>query len=235
MCGGNSAGYWRTVISSGWTRSAYISSPMASILLALIFLFALSIVSNATPFFGTSYTIIATTELIAIGFDLQSFTLIVIVTAAGATLGKIFIYAGALGLRRQLKDNRNVKLLGHWLGRAGFYVALFITALIPILPLDDYVYLGAGANKAKLAPMLGVTFLAKLSKSAFEILLEFSGILGIFYLNHRQLLFGLTRFQFSILISGVFVVLGIAIYKLDWEKWLNFVRGKGAMATPLPS
>ena len=205
---------------------------MNQILLDLLFLFALSIVSNATPFFGTSYTLIATTELILIGFNLESFGMVVFVTALGATLGKVFIYAGAFGLRRSLQGNRNVKLLGHWLGRAGFYVALFITALIPILPLDDYVYLGAGANKAKLAPMLGVTFLAKLSKSAFEILLEFSGILGIFAIGHGKLLFGLTRLEFSILLSCVFIVLGVAIYKLDWEKWLNLFMRRANPASP---
>ena len=197
---------------------------MNQILIDLIFLFALSIVSNATPFFGTSYTLIATTELIAIGFNLESFSLVVFVTALGATLGKIFIYAGAFELRKTLQGNRNVKLLGHWLGKAGFYVALFVTALIPVLPLDDYVYLGAGANKARLAPMLGVTFLAKLSKSAFEILLEFSGIISLFYLGNHTLLFGLTRLEFSIVLSCVFIVLGVVIYKLDWEKWLNMLR-----------
>ncbi len=191
----------------------------------MLFLFFLSIVSNATPFFGASYTFIATTELLAIGFDLNSFALVVFVTALGATVGKIFIYMGAFGLRRKLQGNKNIRLLGRWLGRAGFYLALFITALIPVLPLDDYVYLGAGANRARLTPMLGVTFLAKLSKSAFEILLEFSGIIGI-SLYTRYL--GLSRLDLSIILSVFFIILGIGIYKLDWEKWINIFRGRGS-------
>lgn len=198
---------------------------MESFLVALALLFVVSLVSNATPFFGASYTFIATTELIAIGFNFDSFALIVFVTALGATIGKIFIYAGARGLRQRLQGNKNVKLLGRWLGKSGFYVALFVTALIPVLPLDDYVYLGAGANKARLGPMLGVTFLAKLSKSAFEILLEFSGILGFAFYTHRYL--GLSRLDLSIVVSIAFIVLGIVIYKLDWEKLINFVRGHG--------
>lgn len=195
-------------------------------------LFVLSIVSNATPFFGASYTFIATTYLLEIGFDLNSFALVVFVTALGATMGKVFIYVGAFGLRGKLQGNKNIRLLGRWLGRAGFYLALFITALIPVLPLDDYVYLGAGANKARLTPMLGVTFLAKLSKSAFEILLEFSGILGISLYTNRYL--GLSRIDLSILLSVFFIILGIGIYKLDWEKWINMVRGRGtAPASPV--
>jgi hypothetical protein len=203
---------------------------LPSFLLALAFLFVLSLVSNATPFFGASYTLVATTELVSIGFGLDSFALIVFVTALGATLGKLFIYAGAVGFRRTLQSNKNIRLLGQWLGKAGFYVALFVTALIPVLPLDDYVYLGAGANRARLAPMLGVTFLAKLSKSAFEILLEFSGILGVAFYTQRYL--GFSRLDLSIILSLALIVLGVGIYKLDWEKWIDLVRRKKPTTAP---
>ena len=63
--------------------------------------------------------------------------------------------------------------------------------------------------------MLGVTFLAKLAKSAFEILLELSGLLEISRLTHRFL--GLSRLELSIVASVAFVVLGIVTYKMDWE------------------
>ena len=152
---------------------------MLSFIYALIPLFLFSLISNATPFFGASYTFIATTELVANGINLENFGLVVVVTAIGASLGKVIIYAGAQGFQRSLLKNRNVRLIGKWLGRAGFYLTLFVTALIPGLPFDDYVYLGAGANNARLPPMLGVTFLAKLLKSSFEILLELTGIFGI--------------------------------------------------------
>ena len=188
---------------------------MISVLLRLFLLFLLSFVANATAFFGASYTLIATAELTATGVDLQSFLLVVLVTAVGATLGKMVIYYSALGLHRTLQKNKNVRLLGTWLGKSGFYLGLFVTALLPALPLDDYVYIGAGANRGRLAPMLGVTFLAKLAKSAFEILLELSGLLEISKLTHHLL--GLSRLDLSIVASAAFVVLGIAIYKVDWE------------------
>jgi membrane protein YqaA with SNARE-associated domain len=188
----------------------------------LVFLFAISLVANATPFFGAAYTVIATTELVAIGFNLESFALVVSVTALGATLGKIVLYAGARGLRQPLQKNKNVKLMGRWLGKTGFYVTLFVTALIPILPLDDYVYIGAGANSARLAPMLGVTFLAKFTKSAFEILLEFSGILGFSTFTFRYL--GLSRLDVSIILSAILLILGVVIYKIDWQRWIDAAR-----------
>jgi hypothetical protein len=191
---------------------------------ALIPLFLLSLVSNATPFFGASYTFIATTELIANGVNLDNFAVVVFVTALGATAGKVIIYAGAKGFQGTLRKNKNITLLGTWLGRTSFYLALFITAWIPILPLDDYVYLGAGANDARLIPMQIVTFLAKLLKSAFEILLELSGIIGITGASNEFL--GLSRLDISIILSIATVVIGVTIYKIDWQKALNWVRHK---------
>ena len=80
---------------------------------------------------------------------------------------------------------------------------------------NDYVYIGAGANRGRLTPMLGVTLVAKLAKSTFEIFLELSGLLEISSLTHG--IVGLSRLQLSIVASVAFVVLGITIYKLDWE------------------
>lgn len=194
---------------------------MISVALRLLLLFLFSVVSNATAFFGASYTLFATAELAAYGVNFQNFLLVVVVTALGATIGKIVIYATALGLQKPLLKNKNVRLLGTWLGKSGFYVGLFVAALLPILPFDDYVYIGAGANRGRLAPMLGVTFLAKLAKSAFEILLELSGLLEISKLTHGFL--GLSRFQLSIVASVAFVILGIVTYKLDWEPIANRV------------
>ena len=191
---------------------------MISVLLRLFLLFLFSFVSNATAFFGASYTFIATAELADTGINLESFALVVFVTALGATMGKIVIYFSAVGLKNSLQKNKNVRLLGTWLGKSGFYLGLFVTALLPALPLDDYVYIGAGANRGKLAPMLGVTFIAKLVKSAFEILLELSGLLAINRLTHR--LFGLSSLQLSIVASAAFILLGIAIYKIDWEPFI---------------
>jgi membrane protein YqaA with SNARE-associated domain len=187
----------------------------------MLFLFFVSFVANATAFFGASYTLIATAELSATGVDLGSFALVVVVTAVGATLGKTVVYYSAFELKNTLQKNRNVRLLGRWIGRSGFYLGLFVTALLPILPLDDYVYIGAGANRGRLAPMLAVTLVAKLAKSAFEILLELSGLLEISRLTHQ--LFGLSRLQLSIAASVAFVVLGVAIYKVDWEPIVEWV------------
>ncbi len=184
-------------------------------LIVLLTLFGISFITNATPFFGASYTLLATAELISKGFSFENFGVVVLVTGAGAALAKLVLYSGALGLRKELTRNKNVRLFHEWLGKRSYFAALFLTAFVPALPLDDYIYIGAGANRARIAPMLGVTFPAKLAKSAFEILLEFSGILGL------KNVLGLSWIELSIVFSLFFIILGIVLYKLDWESLLR--------------
>ncbi len=185
------------------------------LIFSLLWLTGISFASNALPFFGVSYTLLATSELMALGFSVENFLLIVAVTAIGATLAKIILYSGALGLRKQLIKNKNMSLLGLWLQRRSFYLALFLTAIVPALPLDDYIYIGAGANKAKLAPMIGVTLVAKIAKSLAEIYVEFTGILGI------SEILKVSGLEFSLFLSALFIVLGVVLYKLDWESLLK--------------
>jgi hypothetical protein len=182
-------------------------------------LFVVSLISNATPFFGASYTLVATTELIVFGFSIDAFILIVIVTAAGAAIGKLVIYGMGAGFSRRLSHNRNVQLLARWLQNRQFLLAVFITAVIPLLPLDDYIYIGAGAAKTRLLPMLSVTIAAKLIKSTVEIGLEFLGLLRIrsFALHFLRL----SNLEFSILLTIVFVILGVLLFKYDWGQILG--------------
>ena len=181
----------------------------------------MSLVSNATPFFGASYTLIATTALLADGFSLGSFVLIVFVTATGASLGKLVIYAGGKGFRGQLGQNKSVMVLERMLERKLGLAVVFVTALIPGLPLDDYVYLGAGASSSRLTGMFIITFLAKVLKSFLEIGLEYAG-LGRLYTATG--LTGLSRLETSILLSVVFLIIGIAFYKVDLEKLISKLR-----------
>ena len=199
----------------------------ASLFFILVGLFVVSLVSNATPFFGAAYTLIATAELISFGFSIDGFILVVGVTAAGAAIGKLIIYGGAKGFQRQLARNKNVQLLSLWLQDRRFLVAVFVTAVIPMLPLDDFIYIGAGAAKAKLAPILSVTVAAKLVKSAFEIGLEYLGILGTANLARHFL--GLSRVEFSILLMIAMMVIGVFLFKYDWGRFLD-----GSLVTASP-
>ena len=201
---------------------------MALSLLSILFLFVIAFISNATPFFGASYTLLATTVLFAYGFTINAFVLVVLVTAIGASLAKLVLYYGGKSAKGQLRKNRNVNLLERWLRHRSFLAVVFVTAVIPGLPLDDYVYIVAGANSAKLVRLFTVTFLAKLVKGFIEIGLEYASFGQIF---PETGLFGLSRLVTSILLSVVFLLFGIIFFKLDMEKL--FSRLKNQPAEPI--
>jgi len=201
---------------------------LALSLLSILFLFVIAFISNATPFFGASYTLLATTVLFAYGFTINAFVLVVLVTAIGASLAKLVLYYGGKSAKGQLRKNRNVNLLERWLRHRSFLAVVFVTAVIPGLPLDDYVYIVAGANSAKLVRLFTVTFLAKLVKGFIEIGLEYASFGQIF---PETGLFGLSRLVTSILLSVVFLLFGIIFFKLDMEKL--FSRLKHQPAEPI--
>ena len=210
-------GIWASLI--GVPLLSYHFHPPSPFALSLAGLFVISLVSNATPFFGASYTLVATAELIAFGFSVNALILVVTISAAGAVIGKLVIYGGGMAFKGKLSKNRNVQLLARWLQDRRFLVAVFVSAVIPLFPLDDYIFMGAGAARTKLAPMLTVTVAAKLVKSAFEIELEFLGILGITSFARHVL--GITPLEFSLLLTVVFIALGVFIFKYDWGAFLG--------------
>ncbi len=203
---------------------------MNAFFFSLVGLFVISLVSNATPFFGASYTLVATSELIAFGFSVESFILVVLITAAGAVIGKLVIYGGAGAFKGRLSKNKNVQLLARWIQDRRFLVAVFVTAVRPFLPLDDYIYIGAGAAKTRLAPMLSVTVAAKVVKSTFEIGLEFLGILKVAGVTTHFL--RISSFEFSILLTVVFILLGIFLFKFDWGRFLGGTKPGPGSAPP---
>jgi hypothetical protein len=100
--------------------------------------------------------------------------------------------------------------------------------VIPLLPLDDYIYIGAGAARTRLTSMLSVTVAAKLIKSAFEIELEFLGILRIASFMRHVL--RISVFEFSVLLTVAFIVIGIFFFEYDWGMFLG--RAKANPGNP---
>jgi hypothetical protein len=195
----------------------------------VVFVLGVSFLSNVSPFFGASYTLLATLELTLLGFTPYNFGLVVLFSAVGATLAKMVIYAGAFGLREILLKNKNVQLIGRNSTKGSFYLVLFATALMPVLPLDDFIFIGAGASRASLAAMSSVTLLAKVLKSAFEVAAEFTiltDVGDVFGFNP------LGRLDATVALSGLFILIGIAIYKLDWEKTFRRVMHRGGGPNP---
>ncbi len=168
---------------------------------------------------------LATLQLTLLGFSIFNFLLVVIVSAVGATLAKVAIYYGAFELKGFLSRNKNIRLIGKNSSTRRFYFALFATALLPLLPLDDFIYIGAGASSASLSLMALVTLSAKLVKSWFEIALEFT------ILRDIGEALGINSLYPTLALSVIFIFIGIAIYKLDWEKLYARVRGGSVAPT----
>ena len=178
----------------------------------MVVVLVVSFLSNVSPFVGASYTLLATLYLTLIGFTPLNFVAVVIVSAIGATLAKVVIYFGAFGFRDVLVKNKNVRLIGRYSSTETFYLVLFVTSLLPVFPFDDFIYIGAGATSATLGLMSMVTLTAKVVKSAIEIALEFT------ILRDLSQLFGLHSVELTILLTAVFICIGILVYKVDWEK-----------------
>jgi hypothetical protein len=173
--------------------------------------FAVSFLSNVCPFVGASYTLLATLYLTLIGPTPFNFVAVALVSAIGATVAKMVIYYGAFGFRDLLVKNRNVRLIGRYSSTDTFYLALFMTALLPVFPFDDYIYIGAGAVSARLRLMLGATLFAKVVKSVVEIALEYGILRGL------SNLLGIHRLNLTLLLTATFVIAGIVVYRVDWE------------------
>lgn len=194
---------------------------MEPLIWILAVVFAVSFLSNVSPFVGASYTLLATLYLTLVGPTPLNFVAVAIVSAIGATTAKVVIYVGAFGFKGLLLKNKNVRLIGRYSSTGPFYLALFVTALLPVFPFDDYIYIGAGAASASLRQMLGVTLLAKVAKSVAEIALEYTILRGL------SNLLGLHRLDLTLLLAAAFVIIGIVVYKVDWEAVYDRIRGKG--------
>jgi len=176
----------------------------------LLIVFAISFVSNILPFAGAPYTIIATTFLIEHGINNKNLILIITISGIGAALAKTLTYLLGIALRKPLHNNKNIPLLNKFIKSKYFPLALFITAIIPGLPLDDYLYIGGGITRASLIKMLLITVPSKILKSAIEIPIELFGIVKISVITNTNPL------SLSMGLSILFIALGVILIKVDW-------------------
>ncbi|WP_449462122.1 hypothetical protein PQ610_06320 [Tardisphaera miroshnichenkoae] len=183
-------------------------------LVDLGWLFAVSFLSNATPFFGASYTLIAVGMLYEFGVNPLNVAESIAITAIGASASKNVMYALGMGLRTPLSGNKNISLLKRFAERRSFYVTVFIFAFLPALPLDDYLYVGGGVAAASVPKVNGVALAGKLAKSAFEIPIELAGLA---YLGGFTRRFGLSFIDLSAAFAVAFVIIGYVLLKVDWE------------------
>ncbi|BFH72550.1 hypothetical protein SJAV_04940 [Sulfurisphaera javensis] len=196
-----------------------MSIPLAVLLL----IFSISFITNILPFAGAPYTLIATDFLLAYGKNIENILIVVLISGIGAALAKTLTYVLGIALKKPLRDNKNIPLIHKFIKSKYFPLALFITAILPGLPLDDYLYIGGGIVRESLKKMLIITIPSKILKSMIEIPLELFGIIKISDLADINPLY------LSIALTVIFIILGILLIKIDWyslyekvnEKYLN--------------
>ncbi|BFI76331.1 hypothetical protein [Sulfurisphaera ohwakuensis] len=189
----------------------------------LILIFLISFITNILPFAGAPYTLIATNFLLAYGENIENILIVIFLSGTGAALAKTITYVLGIALKKPLRKNKNIPLINKFIKSKYFPLALFITAILPGLPLDDYLYIGGGIVKESLKKMLIITIPSKILKSSIEIPLELFGILKI------SDLFNLNPLFLSILLTIIFFIIGFLLIKIDWnslyekisEKYLN--------------
>ncbi|MGC9105288.1 MAG: hypothetical protein ACP5HQ_02535 [Thermoprotei archaeon] len=189
---------------------------MADYWLSMAELFTISFFSNLLPFGGAPYTLIGTFKVEELGL-----TTVIIVTALGAALAKVPLYYFGFEANSLFKRNKNYGFFKSWVERKSFLVALFITAVLPGLPLDDFLYLWAGALKSNVLKMLSVTLAAKLLKSSLEIPIEYYSLTVLSNVIHVDV-FGSLYAQLALI--ATFVVLGIVLFVIDWQSIINKVK-----------
>jgi membrane protein YqaA with SNARE-associated domain len=181
---------------------------------ALITAFIISFVGNALPFFGEAYTIYASLLLLGLGASPCNTLAMVMVTAVGAAVSKNVSYALGYALKRPLRKTSAVRLIGALSNKAPLWILVIALAAIPGLPLDDYLYIGAGA--AIISPLKLNTYVlvGKVIKSSVEIpieLLLFSSIYTAFKYST-----GLSLFQ--VVTAVIFTALAVVIFRIDWVR-----------------
>ena len=204
----------------GYIASFACGRRVYSLLWGVVFVLAVSFISNVFPFFGASYTLLAALQITLLGSTPINFAVIVVASALGATLAKAVIYFGGFGFRGPLLRNKNVKLIEKYSKTGGFYLVLFVAALLPVFPFDDFIFIGAGAALASLGVMLLVTLAAKVVKSTVEVAIELAILRGL------ATIFDFHRLDITLALSAAFVVIGIVVYKVDWESAYQRITGR---------
>jgi len=189
---------------------------------ALIAVFIISFVSNALPFFGEAYTVYASLLLLSIGASPYNTLIVIIVTAVGAAISKNVSYALGYALKRPLRKTSAVRLIGALSNKAPLWILVIVLAAIPGLPLDDYLYIGAGAAVVSPLRLNAYVLIGKVIKSSIEIpieLLLFSSIYTVFKYS-----IGLSLFQ--VITAVVFTILAIVVFRIDWVRIYTKIQNR---------
>lgn len=171
-------------------------------------IFLISLISNSIPFVGLPYL----NFLFALSpfFSLEDIVVMSILSALGASIGKIVVYTIGAGMRLTLseKTKENLMFFEKIFKKWGFF-AIFLFAASP-LP-DDVLYIPLGIAKYRVSYYFIAVFLGKLVITSY--VLAFGKITsGLMKELIGNSFFGLLLFFSLTLVFSVLVI------KIDWKK-----------------
>ncbi|MEM2120604.1 MAG: VTT domain-containing protein [Archaeoglobaceae archaeon] len=171
-------------------------------------IFLISLISNSIPFVGLPYL----NFLFALSpfFSFEDLVVVSILSALGASIGKIFVYTIGAGMRLTLseKTKENLMFFEKIFKKWGFF-AIFLFAASP-LP-DDVLYIPLGIARYRISYYFLAVFLGKLVITSYVLVFGritsgvIKEIVGSSFLG--LLLF----FSLTLLIS-------VLVIKIDWKK-----------------
>ncbi len=179
---------------------------------------AISIIGNAIPYASVPYYLTLLFYAYRIRDPLE-LVILAIISGAGATTGKLIIYAFGRGVSKALpeRNRRNVELFGKLIKRWGFLFILAVTST----PIPDDVILIPIAF-AGYSVML--YFIATLiGKSIVSLLIVFFGR-GITQLAEGV---GIHQYIQLPLLLGASITLMIIILKIDWASVVKEYESRG--------
>ncbi|MEM0266628.1 MAG: VTT domain-containing protein [Archaeoglobaceae archaeon] len=171
-------------------------------------IFLISLISNSIPFVSLPYL----NFLFALSpfFSFEDLVVVSILSALGASIGKIFVYTIGAGMRLTLseKTKENLMFFEKIFKKWGFF-AIFLFAASP-LP-DDVLYIPLGIARYRISYYFLAVFLGKLVITSYVLVFGritsgvIKEIVGSSFLG--LLLF----FSLTLLIS-------VLVIKIDWKK-----------------
>ncbi len=182
--------------------------------LGMLGIFITSLIANSIPFVALPYLAVVLAYSLLIP---DPFTKIVtaVVSALGATLGKLIIYSIGSLFRLGLSDKviKNLELFNRIAGKS-LFLAIFLFASLP-LP-DDILYIPTGMAKYSIFKYVMAVFLGKTALTS--VVVFYSHLIK----EH------VTEFTFLL---PVYVIVTIAvsyvIIKVDWAAVLNSLTCEG--------
>ncbi len=180
-------------------------------------IFLISLVSNSIPFIVIPYLgVVAGYSFIYV--SLPSRLLLITVSAAGASIGKVIVYFLGSAFRFKLSESsrRNVELFKR-LARRSLFIAILVFASTP-LP-DDVLYIPLGLMRYPLPQYLLAVFAGKIILTSVVVL----------YASWITLVATTQVYTVPALIA-LTVFLAIVMLRVDWYEVINALYNKGIMA-----